>query len=1348
MAKKLTSAFLFLAFGIVTHAAGWSVKFEGGKEFIENKGQFDVRHPQLAGMDIRYAIDETHKQIYFTPSGIVYHFFSSEKNKNRQKGDRTKPRFVTQHEIVEMKWEGANAKPEIVASVPSGAHHAYAINTNDKFDVRSIENLKGYKKITYKNLYPGIDAEFEIHPLDGFKYSFIVQPGADPSMIKMTYDKSRNIQLGKDGALALNTKFGDIIEHRPVSFQGRQEKKVASEFRLHANTVSFAIGKYDNTKTLVIDPWVQTPNFNTQWKCVWECETDPAGNAYLIGGVMPMVLQKYNSAGVLQWSYNTPYDTSNSWLGTFAVDSFGSSYVTAGSAARIQKVNTSGGLVWNNANPPGGLLKEFWSISFNSNQTRLVIGGTDGSFTPLPWVFEINVNNGQVVNNFQVTGGQLLPTQEVRAITAAGNGRYFYLTHDTIGYFNQNTSACGNANVVKIPSGKTLGYKCENYRTDNSGVCAIKAFGTNVFVNWGNEIQKREVSTGLVVASAPIPGGGFTSQFGGSQVENSGIDIDDCGNIFVGSKGQVVKFDVNLTQLATYPVSFNVYDVHIGNGGEIVVGGSTGTASSGARTGYLQSISAGACGVLPLINCDPTICRINPFCTTDNPATLQAATAGGAWSGPGVNAQTGVFNPATAGVGVHTIVYTLPCGSDSQKVTVNLCTPLSVCRETNGNLTVSGGTPVYRWSYRQQGGSTPITTQAECTACGGSWVPFVNLCTVGGFPTTTCNTATSWVEFATGVSVTPPQGRDTIRVVDNAGTELIINGLANVQPCTQCPAITVTVQSKQDVTCLNPTSGSATFTATGGSGNYTYTWSPATGSTTATASNLAAGTYNVTATDANNCTGTGTVTIVAPANPTIAISNQANPQCNQTDGSITVSIAGGSAPYTVTLNSAQGQPQTQNLSVPGSATFSNLGAGAYTVTVRDVNGCEATQSAILAAPANCCELKISAASTGVSCSGNDGSVTVSITTAGTSPYEYSIDGSNYQASNVFAGLTAGTYSVYTRDATFCADTVTVEVEILANSIELTLAVDEIKCLGDDNAQITANVSGAQGNVTYQWSVQGSGNSINNLPAGTYSVTVTDANNCSKTASVVIENPERFEITLGNNVVFCEGKTEVINAPVGLASYLWSNGDTTASISVKEPGLYSVSVTNAAGCTATATVEAEALTAPKIEMPNDTTVFEGSPVLLEPTVIDGTPGKETFSWTPEAGLSCSSCANPIATPEQETTYTLSYTSDNLCEATGKFTIKLVYDVVMPNAFSPNGDGKNDVLLPIGSGVKTIVWKVYNRWGQQVFSSNSMTSGWNGSHRNFPQPAGVYYFSMQVEFKNSTTKNLSGTVTLIR
>ncbi|MBL7935253.1 MAG: T9SS type A sorting domain-containing protein, partial [Bacteroidia bacterium] len=458
--------------------------------------------------------------------------------------------------------------------------------------------------------------------------------------------------------------------------------------------------------TVIIDPWIQTPAFASNLDCVWECEKDGAGNVYLIGGTNPMQLKKYNSTGVLQWTYNTPYDTT-AWLGTFAVDNVGNSYVTQGSAAQIVKVSPAGAVLWNNTNPfPTMILTEFWSLAFNCDQTKLIIGGTGGSYIPpYPYIYEINMANGNVVSSVKVAGAKSLGS-EVRAIAPSGNGRYYFLTHDSIGYINQAFSSCPYSSSAgpRTNNSYTLSYKCENFRYDNAGIAAIKANTSFVYTHWGDRLDKRSLATGAIVASVAIPSGGFN----GGAVQNSGIDIDNCGNVYVGSTNAVVKYDGNtLTQLAIYPTTYIVYDIVINSNGDIVACGSTGNSSIPIRSGYIESISTGTCMPMTQVCCDASICSQNNFCINDLPTTLQTTSAGGAWSGTGIS-NLGVFDPAMAGIGTHIIKYTLPCGSDSITATVHSCYTISVCI-TSGSLTALGGNGNYLW--------TSSTTSINCASC-------------------------------------------------------------------------------------------------------------------------------------------------------------------------------------------------------------------------------------------------------------------------------------------------------------------------------------------------------------------------------------------------------------------------------------------------------------------------------------------------------------------------------------------------------------------------------------------------------------------------------------------------------
>src|ERR1019366_7796744 len=327
---------------------------------------------------------------------------------------------------------------------------------------------------------------------------------------------------------------------------------------------------------------------------------------------------------------------------------------------------------------------------------------------------------------------------------------------------------CSNPAQAKYYRDQTydLNYKCENFRVNNTGICALRSYGGFVYVNRGDTIEKRAFSTGNVVASAPIPGGGFTNTtvFGinmGNNVTNSGIDIDSCGNIYVGSVNQVVKFNTSLNQLATYPTAFNVYDVQVSWGGAIIACGSTGNSGSGARSGSLQSFNAGACSPLAITCCDASMCQAGPFCSNDSTITaLTASTAGGTWSGLGItNTATGTFSPSVAGPGFHTIVHNITCGADSITIEVKLCAPLTACRETNGNITASQGSAPYTWY--------DMVAQQNCTLC------FIG-CT---FPPGCATTTMAWQNFTTGATITPP-GTYPLKVVDVYGNELTVDSLA------------------------------------------------------------------------------------------------------------------------------------------------------------------------------------------------------------------------------------------------------------------------------------------------------------------------------------------------------------------------------------------------------------------------------------------------------------------------------------------------------------------------------------------------------------------------------------------
>ena len=1430
----LFSAF---AFSQNSQPSGWKADYAKSRSFIENKGQFD-QYQNASTAKIRYAVDFGATRIFFGDKGICYSFFEATKipkevrdqyrlelaksPEERRKFEKLIGKFSFKEDKVNMIWAEKNQSSQLTASDVTEDYHNYSVSNNSG-EIIGISNAKGFNKLVYKNLYPKIDIEYTVHPEIGVKYAIILHPGADPSQIKMLFDKEISILNGK---IDIPTIFGSIVDHEPYTFyENNKDLIIGSKFTQKGREIQFELDHYDSNKTVIIDPWTQTPNFNTNWDVVWECERDATGNVYILGGIMPMQILKYNSTGTLQWTYNTPYDTSNVWLGTFAVDNAGNSYVTAGSSAQIQKVSTAGALVWNNSNPGGLLaLTEFWNIAFNCDQTKLVIGGTDGPAFggPIPYVFDVNMANGNVISSQDVTGpGQLFSfppnTPEVRSITATANNKYYFMTHDSIGYISDNLSLCpGSSGPFRVNNGYNMSYKCEKFRYDNSGIEAIAYYGGFIFVNRGNRLDKRDFYTGAILQSATIPGGGWTASLGQNQTENSGISIDNCGNIYVGSKTGVYAFNQSLTQTGFYSTAFNVYDVEVNTNGEVIACGGTGTGTTSSRTGGVQTFAASACAPQSTVCCDASFCPPQGVCASDSPITLTPETSGGTWSGPGVNA-SGVFDPAVAGPGIHNITYTLSCGSETIQISVSTCAALDICQETNGTYTVSGGVGPYTWENWVPAQSNPITNQTQCQNCGYTW--FFGQCLDGVVPVTSCNSPAGWATLGTGTNMTAPGGWTQIQVTDNTGNSTIITP-GSVPACgsNPCSGITITgsVSAQTNVSCFGGNNGAATVTGSGGTAAYTYTWTP--GSLNGgTQSSLSANVYTVNISDANGCTGTTSVTITQPSSALAASTTTTPATCGSNNGSATVTPTGGTSGYTYAWSPSGGS----------SATASNLASGSYSVTVTDANGCTTTASATVGSNGG---PSISLTnSSDVTCNGdNDGSATVSgsggtgtltynwtpgnltgTTQSALAANTYTItvtdqngcansttvtineptavtltqgtitpancgvsDGSatvtgaggtgaltyawtpNVSASASATNIAAGSYTVTATDQNGCQATVNFTVSSIGGPTVSISSSSDASCFGTNDGSATATATGGTSPYTYSWSPSGgTTDNATGLAAGNYTVTVTDDTGCIGTASVTIGSPTAISITETITDASCGNSDGQISVSTtggsGPYTYSWSpNGETTSSITGLSAGNYSVTVTDANSCSSTESYSIAVIGSLNVAVtPGVWSINAGESVQLNAT------GADTYSWSPTNGLSCSDCQNPIASPSISTTYTVTGTDASGCTGTAIAIITVTQvcgDLYVPTVFSPNGTGPaaNNVLCVMGSCIAELTYAVYNRWGEKVFETSDKTICWDGVYKGKEVNAGVYAYKLNARLFDGTVIEESGNLTVIR
>jgi gliding motility-associated-like protein len=375
------------------------------------------------------------------------------------------------------------------------------------------------------------------------------------------------------------------------------------------------------------------------------------------------------------------------------------------------------------------------------------------------------------------------------------------------------------------------------------------------------------------------------------------------------------------------------------------------------------------------------------------------------------------------------------------------------------------------------------------------------------------------------------------------------------------PAVLSTTVSATNINCSGNNNGVLTANPTGGTTPYSYQWGAGTGNqTTQSATGLSPGTYFVTVTDINGCIATGSGVIIQPTALSATFS-MVNVDCNgNNNGSATVNPSGGVSPY-----SYQWGPNAFNQTTQ---TATGLVANTYNVTVTDFNNCTFTGSVTITQPSL---LGSSITVSNVLCNGDCNGQAVANPTGGTTPYTYKWSTTPQQTTKTITGLCAGSYTVTVTDLNGCTTTATNSV---SSPSALTIAVSQtnISCNGSGSGTATATPSGGVSPYIYAWSStpQQTTQTATGLTAGTYTVTVTDVNGCSKTGTVTITQPTALAVTgtpTASNCGVCDGKAKA-NPTGGTPAYTynWSNGKTTQTITGICAGIYTVTVSDNNSCT--------------------------------------------------------------------------------------------------------------------------------------------------------------------------------------
>lgn len=578
----------------------------------------------------------------------------------------------------------------------------------------------------------------------------------------------------------------------------------------------------------------------------------------------------------------------------------------------------------------------------------------------------------------------------------------------------------------------------------------------------------------------------------------------------------------------------------------------------------------------------------------------------------------------------------------------------------------------------------------------------------------------------------------------------------------------VTVTAMQTVmSCFGANQSEVTAMPTGGSGNYTYEWTPS-GQTTQTAVDLPTGPYTVVVSDGSGCTAEATVDAVQldPIDITLA---GVPPTCHDgTDGGMAANIVvGGAGGYNFLWNTGDMDDFINGVQ----------GGLVYTVTVTDMQGCTGTESRELDNPA---EIEPTIELTNALCNGSADGIANVVSVAnnqGTVSYQWDVAALS-QTTAEADSLSAGSYAVVVSDAMGCSVQEVVEVgepDPILTDFE---TVDN-DCFGAAVGSIDVTVTGGIPGFNYTWSNGASSAKLTDLEADLYHVTITDQNGCKKLDSVMVEQPDSVLTNISVDDVSCFGMEDgriSLNPEGGTPPYLYSldNQDFfgSSTLIALGAGPYTVYIRDAKDCIYERDVAIFQPPAISVEIlannlsEDELMIGEGEVVQLDGLVDNGI-GNISYFWEASycGTLSCADtsdcdvdmlCQMPVSTPDYTVDYYLTVQDENGCEAEDHLQIHVKKErvVEVPTGFTPDGNNNNDRLVVHGkSGTMVNVFQVFDRWGELLYEDfdvtiNDTTRGWDGTFKTQDMPSGVYVWYVEVTYADGMTESFKGETTLIR
>ena len=598
----------------------------------------------------------------------------------------------------------------------------------------------------------------------------------------------------------------------------------------------------------------------------------------------------------------------------------------------------------------------------------------------------------------------------------------------------------------------------------------------------------------------------------------------------------------------------------------------------------------------------------------------------------------------------------------------------------------------------------------------------------------------------------------------------------SVLTITEPDLLEVSLDITRPLSCDGINDGEITATRLGGSAPFDYNWAKENMDGTVTEltgamrtiNNLSAGKYNVTVTDDHDCMATSTITVSEITPLIIGASVSQNIGCFAGDnGEISTTAQGGTPTYLYLwryddLNGNSSMLPSSNDMV------SNAKAGTYFLTVSDMNNCQKTTSVTMSEPE---EILVQVDPIMNLCFGEKNGVITSSVFGGTKPYLYAWGKENNNGiveplipnTTSIENLSSGTYYLTVSDDKNCQKETSIQIT-QPDSLSLIFTnTTELKCFGD-SGRIDVIVNGGTMPYTYLWNTGEMTASLLKIPAGIYSVTVQDGQQCKIELSTELEAMESLDVDFSDvKNARChsanngQATVEVIGGSEPY-TFLWDNGETTAQAVQLLSGQNTVLIEDINGCAITTHLNIDVDLIPQV------LIDESSEIDLEygsDKQLNVFTNVDLFNinWSHPDVLSCVDCLDPIITPELIETYLSIEISDSVgCSARDSLLVRLFIDknIYIPNAFSPNNDGVNDIFTIYTksarqSRVESL--KVFNRWGDLLYSRQNFQLdgeqvGWDGTFNDKLVDPGGYIYSVDVLFPDGSKEQKAGVINIIR